>query len=195
MDSVTQVALIGVVGTVLGALGGVVGAVRAATVSVRGQSTLEDSKSRRAAYSACATVLILRRDTISTLMDGMRSGDIDLDTAKETLAQAQAMRTDVMRTIGAVVVEGPEWPAAAAESAARHLDVWLDGLAYWIGEGMPERMRDQSQWRNRVEDRQLTEDAIERFATQCRRVLHPGENGLSAGRLARWRRPLVGPRP
>ncbi|MEU0289286.1 hypothetical protein [Streptomyces sp. NPDC006147] len=185
MDSVTQVALIGVAGTVLGALGGVVGAVRAAAISTRGQSTLEDSKSRRAAYSACATALILRRDTISTLMEGMRSEDIDLDTAKEKLAQAQAMRADVMRTIGAVVVEGPEYPAAAAESAAHHLDVWLDGLAYWIGEGMPDRMRDQSQWHNRVEDRQLTEDAIERFATQCRHVLHPGEDGLrlSAGRL------------
>ncbi|WP_393071599.1 hypothetical protein [Streptomyces sp. LN704] len=82
MDSVTQVALIGVAGTVLGGLTGVVGAVRAAGISTRGQSTLEDNKSRRAAYSACATTLIVRRDAISTLMEGLCSGDIDLDTAK-----------------------------------------------------------------------------------------------------------------
>lgn len=189
MDSVTQVALIGVAGTVLGGLTGVVGAVRAAGISTRGQSTLEDNKSRRAAYSACATTLIVRRDAISTLMEGLRSGDIDLDTAKVKLGQAQAMRADVMRTIGAVVVEGPEWPAGAAESAAHHLDVWLDGLAYWIDEGMPDRMRDRSQWTNREEDRRLTEDAIERFAVRCRRVLHPGDDRPS--RRAPLRRMLL----
>lgn len=176
MDSVTQVALIGVAGTVLAGLAGVVGAVRAAGISARGQSTLEDHKSRRTAYSTCATALIVRRDAISTLMDGMRSGDIDLEQAKEKLELVQAMRADVMRTLGTVVVEGPEWPAGAAESAAHHLDVWLEGLAFWIGEGMPARMQDHSQWENREADRRLTEDAIERFAIRCRRVLHPDDD-------------------
>ncbi|MFJ3094614.1 hypothetical protein [Streptomyces hydrogenans] len=178
-------ALIGVAGTVLAALAGLVGVIRAAAINTRGQSNLEDSKSRRAAYGACATALIVRRDAIAALMDGMRSGDVDLSTAKEQLAEARAMRASVMSTIGVVLIEGPEWPAAAAESAAHHLDVWLDGLAYWVGEGMPDRMRDPSQWDGREEDRQLTEAAIERFASRCRRVLHPEEERLqpSAGRL------------
>jgi hypothetical protein len=109
-------------------------------------------------------------------MDGMRFGGLDLETAKEKLQQAQAMRADVMRTVGAVVVEGPDGPTDRAESAARHLDVWLDGLAYWIGEGMPDRMRDSSQWTNREEDRSLTGDAIDRFVRDCRGVLHPGDD-------------------
>jgi hypothetical protein len=179
VDSVTTVALIGVAGTVLGGLSGVVGAVRAAGLNARSQSTLEDHKSRRAAYGACATALIVRRDALSALTDGMRSGDIDLDTARVKLEQAQAMRADVMRTVGAVVVEGPEEPAQRAESAAHHLDVWLDGLAYWIGEGLPNRMRDPSQWTNRQEDRTLTENMIDRFTTSCRRVLHPDDNPRS----------------
>jgi hypothetical protein len=179
VDSVTTVALIGVAGTVLGGLSGVVGTVRAAGLNARSQSTLEDHKSRRAAYSACATALIVRRDALSALMDGMRSEDIDLDTARVKLEQAQAMRADVMRTVGAVVVEGPEEPAQRAESAARHLDVWLEGLAYWIGEGLPDRMREPSQWTNRQEDRSLTEGMIDGFVTSCRRVLHPGDDRRS----------------
>jgi hypothetical protein len=179
MDSVTQVALIGVAGTVLGGLTGVVGTVRTAGVNARAQSTLEDHKSRRAAYSACATAMIVRRDALSALMDGMRFRDIDLEAAKAKLEQARAMRADVMRTVGAVVVEGPEVPAHRAELAAQHLDEWLDGLAYWIGEGMPDRMRDLSQWSNREEDRRLTEDMIVRFTTSCRHVLHPGEDPQS----------------
>jgi hypothetical protein len=61
VDSVTQVALIGVAGTVLAGMTGLAGAVRAAGISARGQSALEDRTSRRAAYSACATALVVRR--------------------------------------------------------------------------------------------------------------------------------------
>ncbi|MEV7401011.1 hypothetical protein AB0N93_11515 [Streptomyces sp. NPDC091267] len=176
MDPTTQLALMGVAGTVLGTLVGAGGAVRAAGISTRGQSTLEDHKSRRAAYNACTTALLVRRDAISALMDGMRSGDLDVESAKVKLQQVQAMRSDVMRTLGAVVVEGPQWPAVTAEGAAKHLDVWLDGLAYWIAEGMPERMRERDQWGNREQDRLLTELELERFWTACRQVLHPKEH-------------------
>ncbi|MFJ6605102.1 hypothetical protein [Streptomyces lydicus] len=173
MDPVTQVALVGVAGTVLGALVGAGGAVRAAGVSTRGQSTLEDHKSRRTAYSACTTALLVRRDTVTALMDGMRSGELDLESAKAKLQQAQTMRADVMKTLGAVLVEGPEWPARSAETAARHLDVWLEGLAYWVSEGLPEDMHERDQWTPRQEERLLTEEALDRFAAACRRVLHP----------------------
>jgi hypothetical protein len=175
MDAVTQVALVGVVGTVLGALVGAMGAVRAAGVNTRGQSRLEDHKSRRAAYAACTTALFVRRDAIAELMEGMHSADLTVEEAREKLAQAQAMRGDVMKTVGAVVVEGPAGPADFAEAAARHLDIWLSGLAHWVGEGLPERMRDREQWHGRLEDQSLTERALERFATQCRRQLHPAE--------------------
>ncbi|GGV69882.1 hypothetical protein GCM10010277_80360 [Streptomyces longisporoflavus] len=176
MDAVTQVALIGVAGTAVAGSAGMVGAVRAAGVSARGQAALEDSKLRRAAYSSCATSLIVRRDAVCALMEAMRSNSIGPDAARAELARAQTMRADVMRTIGAVVVEGPAWLADAAESAARHLDVWLDGLAYWIGEDLPDRMRDREQWDNRQADRLLSEQAIERFARGCRLIVHPGQD-------------------
>ncbi|MFH8492155.1 hypothetical protein [Streptomyces longisporoflavus] len=173
MDAVTQVALIGVAGTAVAGFAGMVGAVRAAGVSARGQAALEDSKLRRAAYSSCATSLIVRRDAVCALMEAMRSNSIGPDAARVELPRAQTMRAGVMRTIGAVVVEGPAWLADAAESAARHLDVWLDGLAYWIGEDLPDRMRDREQWDNRQADRLLSEQAIERFARGCRLIVHP----------------------
>jgi hypothetical protein len=176
MDPVTQVAVVGVAGTVLGALVGATGAVRGAGVNARGQSTLDDHKSRGAAYSAFTTALFIRRDAIAALMDGIRSGDLDLEEAKTKLEQAQAMRADVMKTVGAVVVEGPELPARRAESAAQHLDIWLSGLGYWINEGMRERMREREQWQGREEGQLLTERSLDTFATACRRVLHPSEH-------------------
>lgn len=147
---------------------------------------MEDLKARRTAYALCATAVIVRRDAITELMDSMRSWDLDLEQATQKLQQAREMRADVMRTVGAVVVEGPASPAGSAESAAQHLDVWLDGLAYWIGRGMPDTMREPDQWRGRLEDKTLTDEAIERFVTRCRRVLHPDDD-----RPARaWRRML-----
>ncbi|MCG8969049.1 hypothetical protein [Streptomyces sp. CL12-4] len=176
MDSVTQVALLGVAGTVCAALMGAVATMRVAAISRRGQESLEDQKARRTAYANCATVLIVRRDAITELMEGMRFGELDLEQAKQKLQQVQQMRADVMRTVGAVVVEGPASPAGSAETAAHHLDVWLDGLAYWIGRGMPDEMREPDQWRGRSEEKMLTDEAIDRFVTRCRRVLYPDDD-------------------
>ena len=175
MEATTQVALVGIAGTALGALVGAGGAVRAAGISTRGQSTLEDHKSRRAAYSACTTALLVRRDVISALMDGMLSGDLDAESAKTKLQQAKDMRADVMKTLGAVVVEGPDWPARMAEAAAHSLDLWVNGLAYWIGEGLPDGMRLRGEW-HEDEERFEAERALDQFSIACRRVLHPKEH-------------------
>ncbi|MFD8799954.1 hypothetical protein [Streptomyces atroolivaceus] len=176
MEPTTQVALVGIAGTVLGALVGAGGAVRAAGVNTRGQSTLEDHKSRRAAYSACTTALLVRRDAMTELMHGIRSGDLDLESAKTKLGHAREMRADVMKTLGAIVVEGPELPATAAEAAAHHLDAWLTLLAGWISQGMPDRTREREQWAEIQEAQHNTERALLYLSTACRRVLHPKEH-------------------
>ncbi|MGW2349558.1 hypothetical protein [Actinacidiphila glaucinigra] len=63
-------------------------------------------------------------------------------------------------------------------------------VAFWINQGMPEHMREFDQWNGRLEDQFLTERALERFASACRRVLHPKEHQpvrrYLGGRLARW---------
>ncbi|MYX26807.1 hypothetical protein GTY75_09015 [Streptomyces sp. SID8381] len=188
MDSVTQVALIGVVGTAFAALVGAAGTMFVAAMGRRGQESLEDHKARRAAYANCATAILVRRDAITELMEGMRLGDLGLEQAQHKLQQAQAMRGDVMRTVGAVAIEGPAGPAAAADTAAHHLDVWLDGLSYWIGQGMPDTMLEPDQWRGRSEDKMLTEDAIDRFVSRCRRVLHPADDRMRRTLRQRLRR-------
>jgi hypothetical protein len=184
MDSVTQVALLGVGGTVCAAMVGAVTTRSVAAMGWRGQESLEDQKARRTAYALCATALIVRRDALRELAEGMRLGDLDLEQATQKLQQAQEMRAEVMRTVGAVVVEGPASCAESAESAAKHLDVWLGGLAYWIGRGMPDVMREPDQWRGRSDDWTLTDDAIDRFVTRCRRVLHPDDDRPAR---SRWR--------
>ncbi|MFE6187668.1 hypothetical protein ACFQ6U_24890 [Streptomyces sp. NPDC056465] len=176
MEPTTQVALVGIAGTVLGALVGAGGAVRAAGVNTRGQSTLEDHKSRRTAYSACATALLVRRHAISALMDDMLSGDLTDESATTRLHEVRGMRADVMKTLGAVMVEGPDYPAGEAERAADSLDTWVHTLAFWIEEqNMPTRMWSQDNWTG-DRDRFEAERALEHFSVACRRVLHPKEH-------------------
>lgn len=135
MDPVTQGALIGVASAVLGSLVGAGGTVWAAGISARGQSFLEDLKSRRAVYTACAAALHVQRDAALRLMDVL--DDLDMGRARERLERAQAAHDEIGTTIGAVVVEGPEEVADSAEQAAFHLSAWLDELAWWLEQGRP----------------------------------------------------------
>ncbi|WP_142211909.1 hypothetical protein [Streptomyces sp. SLBN-118] len=170
MDQVTLVALIGVVGTVIASLAGVVGAVRTAGISARAQATVEDVKSRRAAYSACAATLLVQRDAALRLMDVLNVPDLDVDRAKERVAQAQALHDDVGTTVGAVAVEGPEGVSDAAISAAQRLSAWLDELAWWLELGRPHHQRQIV-----VELRDHAEEKVERFTAACREALHPDD--------------------
>lgn len=197
VDSVTQVALIGVAGTVIAALAGMVGMVRAAGINARAQSSLEDLKSRRAVYGACTAALLVQRDAALRLMDVLDVPDgfpdLDLERARERVGRAQAVQDDVGTTVGAVMVEGPEAVADSAAEAADYLSAWLDELAWWVEQGRPDARRAVL-----VEARNHGCGAVDRFAAECRRALHPDDDrrprpGL-LGRLrrlrqyVRWRR-------
>jgi hypothetical protein len=170
VDSVTAVALIGVGGTVITALSGVVGSVRTAGIGSRSNVSLEDRKSRRATYSACAAALLVQRDAALRLMNDLDVHDLDVDRAKEKVAQAQALRNDIGTTVGAVVVEGPDSVADAAEAAAFELNRWLDDLAWWVELGRPHEKR-------RVVELGASGsvDRVGHLMAVCREALHPDE--------------------
>ncbi|WP_327425653.1 hypothetical protein OG612_42800 (plasmid) [Streptomyces sp. NBC_01527] len=106
MKPTTQAAHAGFAGTVLG--GWWVQAVRCGLREpISGAVDLGRSQVPQSGVQRLQTALLVRRDAISALMDGMRSGDLDLESAKTKLQQAQQMRVDGMQTLGAVVVEGP----------------------------------------------------------------------------------------
>ncbi|WP_141662963.1 hypothetical protein [Streptomyces sp. Wb2n-11] len=170
MDPVTLVALIGVLGTVLTSLVGVVGAVRTAGINARAQASVEDLKSRRAAYSACAAALLVQREAALRLMDVLDVPDLDMDRAKERVAQAQALHDGIGTTVGAVAVEGPEAVADAAMNAALHLSILLDELGWWLEQGRPHHLR-----KNIAELRGQVEEKVQRFAAACREALHPDD--------------------
>ncbi|MEU3510200.1 hypothetical protein ABZ733_20315 [Streptomyces longwoodensis] len=88
-----------------------------------------------------------------------------------------------MRTVGTVVVEGPAEPARTAELAAEYVDLWLETLAFHIGRGTLNELRDE--WQIRRGDRDAADAALERFVLVCRRLLHPDEQWSAR---ARWRR-------
>ncbi|MDX3866854.1 hypothetical protein [Streptomyces europaeiscabiei] len=181
MDPVTLVALIGVVGTVIAALVGVVGAVRTAGINARAQASVEDLKSRRAAYSACAAALLAQRGAALRLMDVLNVPDLDADRAKKRVAQAQALHDDIGTTVGAVAVEGPEAVADAAMSAAERLSAWLDELAWWLEQGRPRHQREII-----TELSDHAEEKVQRFTAECREALHPDDGrSRSLGPLKR----------
>ncbi|MFE7804807.1 hypothetical protein ACFU51_09130 [Streptomyces sp. NPDC057430] len=167
MDSVTLVAMIGVVGTVITSMAGVVGAVRTAGINARAHASVEDLKSRRAAYSACAAGLLVQRDAALRLMDVLNVPDLDVDRAKKRVAQAQALHDDIGTAVGAVAVEGPEAVASASENAAHRLGAWLDELAWWLELGQPHAQR-----KTIVELWGHAEEGVEQFTAACREALH-----------------------
>ncbi|MDQ1022435.1 microcompartment protein CcmL/EutN [Streptomyces umbrinus] len=170
MDPVTLVALIGVAGTVIAAVAGVVGAVRTAGINARAQASVEDLKSRRVAYSACAAALLVQRDAARRLMSTLNVPDLDGDRAKQRVARAQALHDDIGTTVGAVAVEGPEAVTDAAMSAAELLSAWLDELAWWLELGRPDHQR-----KIIVELSGRAEEKVERFTAACREALHPDD--------------------
>jgi hypothetical protein len=181
MDSVTTVALTGVAGTVAASLARVGGAVHAAGVDGRSRSALEESKTRRAAYGACAAALLVQRDAALRLMDVLNVPDLDEERARERVVQAQALHDDVGTTVGAVVIEGPAEVADAAESASQRLGAWLDELAWWLALRRPMPQR-----RAIVLLRAEAEDQVERFTAACREALQPDDGRRRLGRLKCW---------
>ena len=175
MDSTTLLGIVGIGGTLLGTFAGAYGAVTAARVSSRGQANVEDQRSRRQAYSACSTALITRRDAATALMDSLREEGFGPETAQILLKDLLDQRSAVMRMVGATVVEGPYPVARLAESAATALQEWVDRLRDWITTGDQDVINDQ--FRFGREDQQEVTRYIDEFARECRKVLHPQDEG------------------
>ncbi|MGP3777179.1 hypothetical protein ACTWJ8_40725 (plasmid) [Streptomyces sp. SDT5-1] len=183
MDQATLGTLIGVGGTVAGALTGVVGAVRTAGINARAGITMEDLRSRRAAYSAFSAALWAQRNAALRLMDILDAPDLDGDRARARVAQAQELHDDMGATVGALAVEGPEEVTEAAMVAAEALSAWLDELAWWLERGRPHDQR-----RSIVELRNHMEEAAQRITTACQEALHPDDGStVRLGPLKRLR--------
>lgn len=195
MDSATLLGLAGIGGTLVGTFVGALGTLGSARISSRGQVHLEERKARRQVYSACSTALVVRRDTARALAQSFREDDFDIEAARTLLQALESQGGTVMQAVGAVVVEGPDFPAGSAESAAEHLEVWVGRLRSWVADVGGGRSREElvnSQLRFCLEDEMLTGEAIDRFVRECRRVLHPGQDRPLRSprrlRLLRWLR-------
>ncbi len=167
----TQVALIGVAGTVVTSLAGVIGSVRTAGIGTRSQTLLESQKSRRAAYSAAATALLAQRDATMRLSDVLDVPDLAPEVAARRVQQVREMQDDLGTAIGAAVIEGPEDVARYAEQAAARLGAFLDELDWWVEQGRPHHMR-----RNIVDLRDSAQDLVDQFTAACRETLRPAED-------------------
>ncbi|MFI1660453.1 hypothetical protein ACH4ZU_36910 [Streptomyces sp. NPDC020472] len=178
MDSVTLVALIGVGGTVVGSLAGVFGAGRTAKLSARAQSSLEDKRSRRAVYSACATALLVQNDAARRVMDLMDDPDVELARVTERLRQAQAAHDEIGSTVGAVTVEGPVDVAVSASEAANRIRRWLDALEWQLDLGVMGHRRPQEHRDELRERRQEAATSLAVYSGLCRAALHPQENRI-----------------
>ncbi|MEV6358339.1 hypothetical protein [Streptomyces hydrogenans] len=178
MDSVTLVALIGVGGTVVGSLAGVFGAGRTAKLGARAQSSLEDKKSRRAVYSACATALLVQNDAARRVMDLIDDPDANLARVTEKLSQAQAAHDEIGTTVGAVTVEGPIDVAVSASEASNRLRSWLDELESQLELGVLGHRRPQHQRDELSERRQDAATSLAMYSGLCRAALHPRENRM-----------------
>ncbi|WP_371548089.1 hypothetical protein OG266_22720 [Streptomyces sp. NBC_00554] len=185
MDSVTLVALIGVAGTALAAVAGAFGAGLTARIGARAQSALEDRKSRRDIYGACASAFLVQHDAMQRLTESLMESHLDVDRAAEKLLQAQAAHDEIGLKVGAVLVEGPMEVAISAQETAGKLREWLDELEWQLKQERP-RGKDA-----RISAVSLS--AISKFGLYsglCRAALHPRESRVGRFRFLKRRRLL-----
>ncbi|WP_328665304.1 hypothetical protein OG905_00250 [Streptomyces sp. NBC_00322] len=168
----TKVALAGVAGSLLGAMAGALGATRAALISSRGQSSLEAKKSLKTAVNAFATAMLLQRDAVDEIMGDVRWRRLEPVAVMGKIQAARQSQVDLKRTVSAVAVEAPEYPAALAQFAVVHLDIWLEHLADFISEGMPpaENPDQVDFWEQRWGDKRLMDEVVDSFTRACRAV-------------------------
>ncbi|MFJ9023584.1 hypothetical protein ACIRPU_26980 [Streptomyces sp. NPDC102259] len=168
----TKVALAGVAGSLLGAMAGALGATRAASISSRGQFSLEAKKSLKTAVNAFATAMLLQRDTVDEIMGDIRWRRLEPVAVMGKVQVARQSQVDLKRTVSAVAVEAPEYPAALAQFAVVHLDIWLERLADYVSNGMPPAENpDQADfWEQRWGDKRLMDEVVNSFTRTCRAI-------------------------
>jgi hypothetical protein len=188
VDATTLLALLGIAGTLLGTAIGARGAIGAARVTSRGQAEVEEQKARRQAYALCSTALLSRRDAAVALMEAFRDDDFDLAGAQTRIRDLDNQRGVVAGMVGAVVVEGPYAVADGAQGAAGAVEHLVGRLRDWVGAVAGGEDRQQlvlSQGRYGHDDEREVDQAIDGFAAECRKVLHPAE----PERFPLWGRP------
>ncbi|OAR22809.1 hypothetical protein A8W25_24875 [Streptomyces sp. ERV7] len=77
MDSTALLGLVGIGGTLLGGVVGAAATLGSARITSRVQMNTEERRARRQAYSACATVLLARRDAATVLLEALRADEFD----------------------------------------------------------------------------------------------------------------------
>ena len=179
MDSTTLLGLVGVAGTLLGTAIGAGGVLGAARVTSRGQAEVEEQRARRQAYAACSTALLARRDAAIALLESFAyDDDFYLAVARARIQDLDDQRAIVARAVGAVVVEGPYTVANSAEYAAGNVEELVGRLRDWVssvadGQDRKELYLDQGRYGR--DDQREVGQMIDRFAENCRKVLHPAE--------------------
>ena len=187
MDSVTLLGLVGIGGTLLGTVVGALGTRSAASVTIRGQTSVEEQKARRQAYSACSTALMARRDDTIALLQTFLDDDFNQVDAQVRLQSLDEQRGSVARSVGAVVVEGPDAVAVHAESAAESIEALASRLRDWVASvsgGLHHADLVESEMRFARQGQTDALDRVGMFSEACRDVLHPEEK---AERMARRR--------
>jgi ABC-type histidine transport system ATPase subunit len=123
-------------------------------------------------------------------LDAFFDDDFDQASALSRLQELDEQRATVARAVGAVIIEGPYTVAHNAESAAIGVEEVAGRLRAWISDVARGRehmalVQDQMQYARR--DQYEMQAVIERFADECRKVLHPTEIDRPTRRRRRWR--------
>lgn len=179
MDSTTLLGLVGIGGTLLGTVVGAVGTLGSARITSRAQTTMDEQKARRQAYSTCATALLARRDATASLLDLFKSDDFNQAAVQARLQEVDEQRDSVARAVGAVTIEGPYRVAHDAGLAAKAIELLSGRIRDWATEVAGGRDRDEllgSQLQFALRDQGDVEEMFDTFTAGCRKVLRPTES-------------------
>lgn len=178
VNSETLLGLAGIGGTLMAAALGSASSLRQASIARQAAADGEDQKARRQVYGACATVLLARRDAVTALRKLFLAAAFDQAAATPLLAEIEALRADVARAVGAVMVEGPEGVARKAHlggQAVEELARLYRGWAAEVAEGRTLRQLITAELDYANEEELEAARWVDEFAEECRKVLHPDE--------------------
>ncbi|MFI1168531.1 hypothetical protein ACH4UM_34375 [Streptomyces sp. NPDC020801] len=126
-----------------------------ARITSRAQTTTEEQKARRQAYSACATALLARRDAAAAFLDVFKGDDFDQAAVQAMLREVDEQRDPVARAVGAVAIEGPSDVTSRAEFAAKAIELLSGRIRDWTADVAGGRDRDELLRSVRAAERQV----------------------------------------